>query len=82
MKPRSNPGLSCMRCTSSRSMSPHRTRNEPRCRHRTYHLPIEEVQLGVQRPISPIICAARHCPAPVMIKSGIAAIAAARMITR
>ena len=46
------------------------------------HLAVEEVQLGVQ-PASSLILATRcHRPAPVMIKSGIAARAAARMITR
>jgi hypothetical protein len=46
------------------------------------NLPVEEVQLGVQPPTRPIIGTGSHCPAPVMIKIGIAAIAAARMITR
>jgi hypothetical protein len=46
------------------------------------HLPVKQMQLDVQPPIRLIVCVGSHCPAPVMIKSGIAAIAAARMITR
>jgi hypothetical protein len=40
------------------------------------------VQLSVQPASTFILCFRGHCPTPVMIKSGIAASAAARMITR
>jgi hypothetical protein len=46
------------------------------------HLAVEEVQLGVQPASCLIVATPSHCPAPVMIKSGIAAKAAARMITK
>jgi hypothetical protein len=55
------------------------------CRRNTVdveHLTVEEVQLSVQPASSFILFFRGHCPAPVMIKSGIAASAAARMITR
>jgi hypothetical protein len=46
------------------------------------HLAVEEVQLGVQPASCLTVATPSHCPAPVMIKSGIAARAAARMITK
>jgi hypothetical protein len=46
------------------------------------HLPVEEVQLRIQISGTLIVAGGTHCPAPVMIMSGIAATAAARMITR
>src|SRR5215216_2362721 len=49
---------------------------------RVVYLPVEQVQMGVDPSNSLIIWLGRHWPAPVMINSGIAAIAAARMITR
>jgi hypothetical protein len=46
------------------------------------HLPVEEVQMGIQPSGTLPIIAGGHWPAPVMIMSGIAASAAARMITK
>jgi hypothetical protein len=47
---------------------------------RVEHLPVQQMQVGIPK-LAPVISFLRHCPAPVMINSGIAAAEATRMMT-